>query len=102
MRTPPFYSVLNSDSGVVWLARARCSLCVNQKVKKSPTAVRSLFDPFVQRMRQCTPAVETALQHEHMCGAWSDGVCSLAHAVAVLLAAGMREDGSACQALASR
>ena len=40
-------------------------------------------------MQQCSPAGETALQHEHMCGALSDAVGSLARAVAVLLAAGM-------------
>ena len=42
-------------------------------------------------MQQCTPAGETAQQHEHMCGAWSDAVGSLTRAVAVLLAAGMRD-----------
>lgn len=40
-------------------------------------------------MQHCTPAGETAQQHEHMCGAWSDAVGLLTRAVAVLLAAGM-------------
>jgi len=62
----------------------------------------SNFNPLVYRLEECSPIGDIALLYEHMCGALSDGVSWLTRAVAVPLAAGMREDGFASQAFASR
>ena len=51
----------------------------------------SNFNPLVYRLEECSPIGDIALLYEHMCGALSDAVGSLTRAVAVLLAAGMRD-----------
>jgi hypothetical protein len=51
----------------------------------------SNFIPLVYRLEECSPIGDIAPSHEHMCGTWSDAVSWLTRAVAVLLAAGMRD-----------
>jgi len=51
----------------------------------------SNFNPLVYRLQECSPIGDIALLYEHMQDALSDAVNWLTRAVAVLLAAGMRD-----------